>query len=151
MRGGPLHSKRIGYRFRRRSARLISPVARLAELKVEPEDIRAANLRAAIAEATELACVCGRDHDHRTGAPGCLLRDVERRHDDDKFVIEIPDGPRESQLIQVVTVGARREELEKEPEPEPSKLTKTLAFLAVVTYALTKLARWIWKLFTHEK
>lgn len=137
MRGGPLHSKRIGYRFRRRSARLISPVARLAELNVEPEDIRAANLRAAIAEAAELACVCGSDYDHRTGAPGCLLRDVERRDPDEKFVLELPDVPRELPLIEVVNGIGERWEPSEESGPEPSILTKTLAGLA-------KLFRRIW-------
>lgn len=77
MRGGPLHSKRIGYR-RRLPARLISPVARLEELKIDPEELKAENLRAAIAEAAELACVCGFDRDHRTGAPGCRLRRLPR-------------------------------------------------------------------------
>ena len=76
MRGGPLHSKRIGYRFRSFPARLVSPV-RLLEF-IDLESVREDNLRAGIAEAAELECTCGLERAHRTAAPGCRLRNLPR-------------------------------------------------------------------------
>ncbi len=76
MRGGPLHSKRIGYRFRKESARLISPALEVQRYHLG--DIRKANLRAGIAEASSVECPCGLNRAHKTGSPGCELRSLPR-------------------------------------------------------------------------
>lgn len=76
MRGGPLHSKRIGYRFRSVAVPLINVDERVKLF--DRWEIRRENLRAGIAAAAELECTCGFERTHRTAAPGCRLRNLPR-------------------------------------------------------------------------
>jgi len=70
MRGGPLHSARLGYR-RKTAARLIIPAVEARSYDFE--EIRSVNLRAGIASATSTECPCGLERAHKTGATGCEL------------------------------------------------------------------------------